>query len=171
MSIFRPRSSTLDSDVRETSAPAQSERDPLVMKWIEGRNMPPDYYPSPDLAERIRRREEATDAGMHDGFHYSTYPDEVKDLMRNGKLDQAEVLLLQLVDSVERESAIQGVTAPWYYERLAILYRKQKAYQKEIEILDRYAASPRPRKDRLNEFMVRKQRAQELLDRASVAPE
>ena len=29
--------------------------------------------------------------------------------------------------------------APWYYEQLAIIYRKRKDYLKEIEVLERFA--------------------------------
>lgn len=41
---------------------------------------------------------------------------------------------------IELESASEGFgVAPWYYEQLAIIYRKQKDYLREIEILERFA--------------------------------
>jgi hypothetical protein len=63
---------------------------------------------------------------------------------RSGQLDEAERLLLKLIDAeeVEARSKRRGV-APWYYKELAILYRKQKRYDAEIEVLERYARAPK----------------------------
>ena len=33
--------------------------------------------------------------------------------------------------------------APWYYEKLAIIYRKQKRYGDEIAILERFERQPK----------------------------
>ncbi len=33
--------------------------------------------------------------------------------------------------------------ASWYYEQLAILYRKEKQYDNEVEILERYERQPK----------------------------
>lgn len=46
----------------------------------------------------------------------------------------------ELIKAVEAESRAEkwGV-APWYYEQLAIIYRKRKDYLKEIEVLERFA--------------------------------
>lgn len=52
----------------------------------------------------------------------------------------------RLVDSTENESEFAGDgwgVAPWYYEQLAIIYRKEKQYHKEVEILERYADQPK----------------------------
>jgi hypothetical protein len=78
--------------------------------------------------------------GYYQGRHVSTYPTDVDDLIRAGETDKAEDLLLQLVDATEEENRKNkyGV-APWYYEKLAILYRKQKDYGKEVEMLERFA--------------------------------
>jgi hypothetical protein len=49
-------------------------------------------------------------------------------------------LLVELVKATEAESAIDGMgVAPACYSELAILYRKQKDYAKEISILERFA--------------------------------
>ena len=74
------------------------------------------------------------------GKHFTKYVDEVKSLRKEGKIDEAEALLLRLVNATEAESAVQkrGV-APWYYEQLAIIYRKQKEYVKEVDILQRFS--------------------------------
>jgi len=78
--------------------------------------------------------------GFYRGKHYTKYVDRVKYLIKEDKLEAAEKLLLELVSATENESKHNkyGV-APWYYERLAIIYRKKKDTISEIEILERYA--------------------------------
>lgn len=77
--------------------------------------------------------------GFVDGRHYTEYVDEVRRLKRAGDLDGAETLLLRLVDATEAEAKAErwGV-APWYYEQLAVVYRKKKLVDSEIAILERY---------------------------------
>lgn len=77
--------------------------------------------------------------GFYKGKHYTKYVDEVKSLMRDNRLDDAERLLLELVNATEAEARSEGFgVAPWYYERLAVLYRKKKNKDAEIAILERY---------------------------------
>lgn len=77
------------------------------------------------------------------GRHYTTYTDEVKTLRRHGQDDSAEKLLLELLEVVEAEASAQGWgVAPWYYEQLAIIYRKRKDSSAEVAVLERYAAAP-----------------------------
>lgn len=77
--------------------------------------------------------------GYVDGKHFVEYVEPVKNLKRKGELDEAEVLLLKLVDATEAESkrAGRGV-APWYYQQLAIIYHRQGQPEKELAILKRY---------------------------------
>jgi hypothetical protein len=50
---------------------------------------------------------------------------------------------LELVDAIEAEAFQEGWgVAPWYYEQLAIIYRKRKDAMAEVEILERYASAP-----------------------------
>ena len=76
--------------------------------------------------------------GFYKGKHFTEYVEEVKSLVRENKLDDAEKLLLALVCATENDSML-GV-APWYYEKLAIIYRKKKDLNAEIGILERYFA-------------------------------
>jgi hypothetical protein len=77
--------------------------------------------------------------GLVDGRHYSAYVEEFRQLKRNGRLDDAEALLLRLVDATEAQAKAKGWgVASSYYEELAIIYRKQKQLADEIEILERY---------------------------------
>jgi hypothetical protein len=83
--------------------------------------------------------------GYYRGKHYTEYVEDVKRLKREDKYDDAEHLLWALVAATEAEVGVgmRGV-APWYYEQLAIIYRKRKAYQSEIAILERYASVQPP---------------------------
>jgi hypothetical protein len=78
--------------------------------------------------------------GFVRGRHYTEYVEDVKALCRSGREVEAERLLLDLVDATEAEARAEkwGV-APWYYEQLAISYRKQGNPQGEVDILERYA--------------------------------
>ncbi|MHA1263533.1 MAG: tetratricopeptide repeat protein [Candidatus Freyarchaeota archaeon] len=79
--------------------------------------------------------------GLVRGKHYTEFVSEVESLKRKGRLKDAEKLLLELIDAVEEEARARGpgwAIAPWYYQQLAIIYRKQKNYAAEINILKRY---------------------------------
>lgn len=85
--------------------------------------------------------------GDYLGRHFSSYVEEVKDLKRQGDDSNAEKLLYKLIKATENEDAISkhGV-APWYYEQLAILYRKTKDYKSEVSILTRYSIHQQSRR-------------------------
>lgn len=74
-----------------------------------------------------------------EGGRYYEYIDRVKQLKSERRYEEAEILLLKLVKDVEKEAIeLNWGVPPWYYEQLAIIYRKGKHYEKEIEILERY---------------------------------
>lgn len=78
--------------------------------------------------------------GFYEGRHYSTYIQEIEVLKKNGNFQELESLLIELVNATEAESkANETGVAPAYYNELAILYRKQKEYSKEVSILERFA--------------------------------
>ncbi len=73
------------------------------------------------------------------GGHYTEYIDRAKQLKHEANHSEAEILLLKLIDDVERESKRMGWgVAPGYYEQLAIIYRKEKMYDMEVKLLERY---------------------------------
>ncbi len=78
------------------------------------------------------------------GDHCSDFVDRVEQLVQKEKYDDAIQLLHTLVASTEKEArkAREGV-APWYYEKLAIIYRKQKRYEDEVSILERFEGQPK----------------------------
>ena len=89
---------------------------------------------------------EIRNAGSVDGKHYTDSVERVKQLKREGKNSEAIAILLESVNATEKESKFAGEgwgVAPWYYEQLAILYRKEKQYKNEVEILERYENQPK----------------------------
>ena len=103
-------------------------------------------------------------AGSVENNHYTDSVEQIKQLKHEGKHTEAIEILLKCVEATEAESkeanskpllddkfaflsegrseSSWGV-APWYYEQLAILYRKEKQYAKEVEILERYSNQPK----------------------------
>ena len=82
-------------------------------------------------------------AGFVDGKHFTEYVDEVKRLRREKRNDEAIGLLLRLVDATEAESIANSCgVAPWYFEQLAICYRKLGRLDDEIRILERFSRQP-----------------------------
>lgn len=81
-----------------------------------------------------------TGPGFVDGEHYVDHVDTVKALKREGRLEEADALLLRLIDATEQEALVEGWgVAPWYYEQVAIVRRKRGDLQGELEILQRFA--------------------------------
>ena len=81
--------------------------------------------------------------GFYRGRHFTEWVDTVKDLKRADRLEEAVTLLEGLVEATEAESQAQGVgVAPWYYEQLAIIRRKQHDPEAEVEMLERYERQP-----------------------------
>lgn len=79
-------------------------------------------------------------AGWVRGHYYADFVDDVRSLRRDGREAEAQALLLELVDATEDESRLEKWSvAPWYYEQLAISYRKCGNVEAGISILERYA--------------------------------
>ena len=103
------------------------------------------------VAERLSRmadklgEEEAANGidrpGFVEGEHFTAYVDQVKQLKQEERHKDAIALLLKLIAATEAESRESGEAsgvAPWYYEQLAIIYRKDKRIADEVAILERY---------------------------------
>jgi hypothetical protein len=73
------------------------------------------------------------------GAHYTQFVPRIEWLKRQGRDEEAISILLKLLDQVEDESNREGWgVAPWYYEQLAVLYRRKKRTPEEVAILERY---------------------------------
>jgi len=93
-------------------------------------------------SEQSRIRE----AGSFKGVYYTDHVERVKQFKREKRHAEAIDLLRKLVDATEAEARTAGRgwgVAPWYYEQLAIIYRKEKRYADEVAILERYKAQPK----------------------------
>jgi len=80
------------------------------------------------------------------GEHYTDYVERVKQLKFEERFEEAIPLLIKLIEETEKEAKDQGEgwgVAPWYYEQLAIIFRKLKQCEKEVEVLERYARQPK----------------------------
>lgn len=107
------------------------------------------------IAERINKKmrelgkvNSVDRPGNYQGRHYTTYLEEIKELKRSNSTDELERLLLGLIDATEAQAKVEGYgVAPYYTEQLAILYRKQGEYFKEIKILSRYIKAAQQVKD------------------------
>jgi hypothetical protein len=98
------------------------------------------------VAELNAEQARIKDAGSLNGEHYTDYVEQVKQLKREKRYSEAIKLLLKLVNAIEAESKAAGQqwgVAPWYYEQLAIIFRKEGRLSEEIAILERYEAQPK----------------------------
>jgi len=66
--------------------------------------------------------------------------EEIQGLKRIGNLEKAERLLVQYIAVMESDvQTNQSIPRPWFYEQLAMIYRKRKQYHLECSILEQYA--------------------------------
>ena len=79
-----------------------------------------------------------------EGDHIANVVANVKALKRDSRLDEATNILLAECNRQEADAVKHGWgVAPWYYEQLAIIYRKMGRFSDEVEILERYARQPK----------------------------
>jgi hypothetical protein len=106
--------------------------------------------------------------GLVGDKHYTEGVENINALKREGRHTEAIDLLLRSVDATERESRVAGRgwgVAPWYYEQLAIIYRKEKRYRDEVAILERYERQPKALGAGPAKLKQRLQKARQLLQR------
>lgn len=135
-----------------------------LFKWLFGKSEKErlEEYSRKSFEEFRERRLKAQAAASVDGLHYVNHVDKIKQLKRENRNDEAMELLQKCVNATESESEVTGCgVAPWYYEQLAILYRKQKDYVSEVSVLERYqrqiaapGGGPKKLSERLNKARV-----------------
>jgi hypothetical protein len=80
--------------------------------------------------------------GVYRGRHYTEYVEPIKQLKRDGQLDEAANLLRALLPVVVGEAAKDGwAPAPWYFEQLAIVEAKRGNLVGELDACDAYLAA------------------------------
>lgn len=96
------------------------------------------------------------------GESLASHTETIRELERNGDTKEAISLLLECVEATEQQAEANGMgVAPWYYERLAIIYRKQKQIEKELDILERYDAQPKAKGAKPKKLAERLQKVRE----------
>ena len=105
-------------------------------------------------------------SGFYEGRHYTEWIEEVKSLKREERFEECLVLLFGLIEATENEAKEQGWSygAPGYYEDAAIIFRKLKRYEDEIEVLKRW-------KNGGPKFEQRIRAAQALLSGGALSPQ
>ncbi|MDL9980078.1 HIRAN domain-containing protein [Microbacterium sp. ASV49] len=82
--------------------------------------------------------------GMVNGVHYLQLVEPIKQLKRDGRLEDALVLCYAAIEGAE--SAREGrEPAPWYTEQAAIIHRKLGRRDEEIAVLQRWLAACPPK--------------------------
>jgi len=136
------------------------------MNWLKkifGKETKKTENASNPVQEFTKNMASIKESGSDEGGHYTDNVETIKQLKRDKKYDEAIEILLRCVDLTENESkkansspvldekfaflsegrTNQWGVAPWYYEQLAIIYRKQKKYAEEVAILKRYSEQPK----------------------------
>ncbi|MEW1950820.1 hypothetical protein AB0280_16405 [Pseudarthrobacter sp902506025] len=78
--------------------------------------------------------------GMVDGVHYLELVEPIKQLKRDGRLNEALVLCYKAIEAAERDRDGRE-PAPWYTEQAAIVHRKLGQKAEEIAVLSRWLDS------------------------------
>lgn len=81
-------------------------------------------------------------AGTVEGIYFLEAVEPIKELKRQGKLEEALRLCYIAIEGAEGATRRDGygAPAPWYTEQAAIVHRKLKQRDEEIAVLQRYVA-------------------------------
>lgn len=140
------------------------------------RTPPSEIISKVDWAERTIR--ETWQAGSEDvqgvtanpSFSYVDLVEPIKEAKRAGDLHTAERLLVRAISATEREAREWGGgVAPWYYQHLAIVYRKQRRFKDEVAVLERYADLPHAPGAKPAKLRERLTRAREIAEEKAAA--
>jgi hypothetical protein len=118
--------------------------------------------------DELARAHPISKPGYYNGRHFTTYVSDVRKLLKDARLEDAESLLIKLVEATEAESNTEGLgVAPWYYERLAIIYRRRREAQKEVTILERFLEQKFAPGAKRSKLMERLNKARQLLTKST----
>lgn len=83
--------------------------------------------------------------GLVRGRHLVDWVPTVRDLVREGRDDEALDLLLEIIEAAEQLARVDGAAPPARYTRQAVeIYRRLGDEAGEAAVLDRYAAACPP---------------------------
>ncbi|MGY3320775.1 hypothetical protein [Arthrobacter sp. TE12232] len=75
--------------------------------------------------------------GMVEGVHYLELVEPIKQLKREGRLEEALVLCYKAIEGAEGDAG-DGIPAPWYTEQAAIVHQKLHQRDEETAVLKRW---------------------------------
>jgi hypothetical protein len=82
---------------------------------------------------------------MVDGVHYLQLVEPIKQLKRDGRLDEALGLCYAAIEGAEAAARRERLEpAPWYSEQAAIIHRKLQQREQEVAVLERWLAACPP---------------------------
>lgn len=90
-------------------------------------------------------RAEQFKSGMVNGVHYLQLVEPIKQLKRDGRLDEALTLCYAAIEGAEAAARRDRLEpAPWYSEQAAIIHRKLQQREQEVAVLKRWLAACPP---------------------------
>lgn len=130
---------------------------PPEWNWSE-RNRPPMSPHAKALADHAAASDMVADAlthggeraeqfkiGLVNGVHYLQLVEPIKQLKRDGRLDEALKLCYAAIEGAEAEARRDRLEpAPWYTEQAAIIHRKLRQHDEEVAVLERWIAACPP---------------------------
>lgn len=108
---------------RERINSSHTEKSAIVREALQGGG---------ERAQQFKR-------GIVDGVHYLELIEPIKELKREGRLEEALVLCYKAIEGAEGDAG-RGVPAPAYTEQAAIIHRKLSQKEEEIAVLRRWLA-------------------------------
>lgn len=98
--------------------------------------------------------------GLFAGRPMNKHLEDIRQMKAEGCYDEACCLLDQLIESCENQSAASGTyVLPVLYEQLAIIHRKNRAYDLEVRTLERFAEQTYPTGAASNRLLERLEKA------------
>lgn len=93
--------------------------------------------------------------GQYKGKLYSEYNDTIKILIKMGRLDEAEKLIIELINAIELDDRVSNLKLlTGYYANLANIYHKRKDIPNEIKILERFVEKNNNTRTTLHDRLV-----------------
>lgn len=115
----------------------RSNRPPVTTdQWAREAQAETHAMVSESLAEGGFRAEEFR-RGMVNGVHYLELVEPIKQLKREGRLEEALELCYRAIEGAEKTRGIRE-PAPWYTLQAAIVHRKLRQKDAEIAVLQRW---------------------------------
>lgn len=115
-----------------TNPPAVTITDQRAARAVATRRMVDDALTGDDPHRAAQFR-----AGMVGRYHYLETVELIKQLKREGRLEEALALCYAAIEAAEADRGDRE-PAPWYTEQAAIIHRKRGDHAEEVAVLERW---------------------------------